>query len=241
MVRNTPGGNDDYGAIGVALEYASYNEVSYNTFVNCLAPSYDYGTDGGAVEWWGNADGNYVHHNWANGNNGFLEVGGGSARDTIVAGNISTHNGDFAFIHLAGQFASVVQNFRIEQNTIVEVNGGWVIVGFEGMPTASTLSVRNNIFYAVGFSGIFSMPGFAHDHNLYFLGGGTSLGFTLGPTETLADPLFVNLGAQDFELQPQSPAINAGIDLGYGLDFANHPMPVGAAPDLGSYEYQSTH
>ena len=41
----------------------------------CISSSFDYGTDGGAVEFWGISDGNYIHHNWAEENNGFMEVG----------------------------------------------------------------------------------------------------------------------------------------------------------------------
>ena len=40
MVVNTPGGDDDFGAVGVWL-FNSHNEVSYNTMVNCSAPSHD--------------------------------------------------------------------------------------------------------------------------------------------------------------------------------------------------------
>jgi hypothetical protein len=242
MVVNTPGGNnDDYGAVAVVLSNASYNEISYNRMVNCIAPSYDFGTDGGAIEWWGNTDGNYVHHNWAMDDNGFLEVGGGSAKDTIVAYNVSINNGIFALVHLTGSFASSVTNFRVENNTIVETgNGayGWVALGFEGVPIQSTLLARNNILYINRFVAISNMSSFTHDHNLYYLSGGTKTGFTLGQGEKIADPLFVNLASQDLHLQPTSPAIDAGVNLGYTLDFDDHPVPIGAAPDDGAFEFQ---
>lgn len=63
MVVNNPGGDNDYGAVGIWL-FASLNEVSYNRMINCKAPSYDYGFDGGVVEFYGNVDSCYVHHNW---------------------------------------------------------------------------------------------------------------------------------------------------------------------------------
>ncbi len=37
---------------------------------------------------------------------------------------------------------------------------------------------------------------------------------------------------------PSSPAIDAGIDLGYALDFENNPVPVQTKPDLGAFEFQ---
>ncbi len=242
MVVNTPGGNDDYGAVGVGLgNNASFNEVSYNRIINCIASSYDFGTDGGAVEWWGSTDSNYVHHNWAAANKGFFEVGGGSAKNTTVAYNVSVNNGQFSSFHVSGPFASQVENFRVENNTIAEsASAGqhWVIFGFDGDPTENALTVRNNIIYVDGFSAVSNTSSFAHDHNLFYLGGGTGLGFTLGLGDQITDPLFVNLPGQDFHLQPLSPAINAGVNLGYTLDFEDRPVPVGAAPDLGAFEYQ---
>ena len=209
--------------------------------INCKAPSYDYGTDGGAVEWWANADGNYVHHNWASGNDGFMEVGGGSAKDTTVAYNVSINNGDFSYIHLSNPFASVVENLRVENNTIVETaNPGWVVIGFSATPTAGTFLARNNVIYADSYSAISNVSGFTHDHNLYYLANGTKLGFTLGQGEAVGDPRFLNLAGQDLHLLSSSPAIDAGVDLGYKLDFDTHPVPAGPAPDLGAFEYTAT-
>ena len=240
MINNTPGGvNDDYGAVGVWLGN-SYNEISYNRIVNCIAPSYDFGTDGGAIEWYGFADGNYVHHNWTSNNKGFLEVGGGSANDNIVAYNLSINNGRFSILHLTGDFSSNVQNFRIENNTIVETGNpepGWVIFGFGGDPDPGTFTLRNNLIAANNFQAVSNKSAFTHDHNMYFLTGGTELGFSAEPSELLANPLFVDDATANFRLQPASPAIDRGIDLNYVLDFDNQPVFSGAAPDLGAYEH----
>ena len=241
MVNNTPGGSDDYGAVGVSIEN-SFNEISYNRFVNCLASSYDYGKDGGAVEWWGEADGVSIHHNWASGNDGFLEVGGGSARNAVVSYNVSVNNRRFAAFQLSGQFASVVDNFRVENNTIVETPGaekGWDVFWFSSPPASNSLILRNNIIYADWFSTVANLPGFTHSQNLYYIGSGTLLNFTLGPGEMIADPSFVGLAVQDFHLLASSPAVNAGQDLGYSSDFEDKPVPVGQVPDLGAFELQS--
>jgi hypothetical protein len=240
MIKNTPGGGeDDYGAVGIWLG-GSNNEISYNQITNCIAPSYDFGTDGGAVEWYGFADGNYVHHNWASGNKGFLEVGGGSARNTVVAYNLAIDNGRFAIIHLDQPFQSDVQNFRVENNTIVESGSGgpgWVVLGFGGVPGANTLILRNNIIYADHFQAVTNQPNFTHDHNLYYTGSGTELGLTLGQSEINANPLFVDQAGGNYHPAPNSPAIDQGIDLGYAQDFDNQPVFSGSAPDLGAYEY----
>jgi len=34
-----------------------------------------------------------------------------------------------------------------------------------------------------------------------------------------------------------SPAIDAGLNLGYQTDFDNLPVPSGPSPDLGAFEY----
>jgi hypothetical protein len=142
---------------------------------------------------------------------------------------------------LTGNFASDVTNFRVENNTLVEqANGerGWVLFSFEGNPVANTFLVRNNIIYAENLQAISNKTTFSHDHNLYSLDNVTVLGFNLGTGEQIADPRFVNLDNHDLHLNSPSPAIDAGIDLGYIFDFDNRPVPVNTKPDLGAFEYR---
>lgn len=240
MVRNTPGGTDDSGAMGISFISGSYNTVSYNRMVKCIAPSYDFGTDGGVVEFFGNSNGNYFHHNWGSDSDGFSEVGGGTALNNILAYNISVNNGGFTSIHLNDGFASVVKNFRVENNTIVETTQtGWVPFGFMGDPAADTFVLRNNILYINKFLKISNKSGFTHTNNLYFLSGGTIMGYTLAAGEAIGNPQFVDLAGRDFHLNVGSPAINKGSSLSYTLDFDKKPVPSGNLPDIGSYEYQS--
>lgn len=239
MIRNTPGGNDDFGAIGIQIS-GSNNEISYNRIVNCKAQSYDYGSDGGAFEWWGTANGNYVHHNWAINNNGFSEIGGGSARNNRVIYNVSINNGVFATLHLNDTFKSYVENFVVENNTIVENldTKGWVIFNFDGNPTPNTFVAINNIIYATHLIAVANKPNFTHNNNLYYLGGGTRTNFILNPGEIVGDPYFANLENLDFHLMPSSPAINAGQNLGYETDFDDNPLLVDKKVDLGAFNNQ---
>jgi hypothetical protein len=252
MVNNTKNegdGDDDYGAAGIVFDSCASNEASYNVAERCIAPSYDYGVDGGFFETWLDVSGSYVHHNLAIDCDGFLEVGGQGSlvRDTRIAYNISVNNGRFAWFHLGGKFGVEIKNFRVENNTIVNTNKksrGQLI--FKAMPDSGEFIVHNNIFYVddyiyrtykdsdglyYGFEG---NENFIHNHNLYQTPVG--VGVSLGQGEIIADPLFVNFSAKDFHLSPNSPAIDAGVDLGYSIDFDSKPVPAGNAPDIGAYE-----
>ena len=54
-----------------------------------------------------------------------------------------------------------------------------------------------------------------------------------------ADPLFVSTSTPYFRLKLGSPAINTGVDVGLTQDYAGNHVPVGSAPDIGAYEYNS--
>jgi len=56
--------------------------------------------------------------------------------------------------------------------------------------------------------------------------------------DKIGDPLFVDFKNRDLRLRAGSPAVDAGIDLGYKLDFDGNPIPSGSAPDMGAYERQ---
>src|SRR3989344_9163663 len=95
MVVNDQGGSgNDFGAVGIEI-FNGPNEVSYNRLVKCIAPSYDFGTDGGAVEIYlsyGNADGSSFHHNYAEETDGFIEIHSVdnkfSARNVTISQNV---------------------------------------------------------------------------------------------------------------------------------------------------------
>jgi len=51
------------------------------------------------------------------------------------------------------------------------------------------------------------------------------------------NPLFVDESNFDFHLKPDSPCIDAGIDVRLTQDFDGNAVPQGLAPDIGAYEY----
>ncbi len=243
MVVNTPGGNDDYGATGVSL-YSGPNEISYNTFINCRDTSYDYGQDGGVIDFYGNVDSCTIHHNYAEGCNGFFEIGGGTAISDTFAYNISMNNIYYGAIHLSGTFASTVNNLHLENNTIIETADTemvYALLWFSAPGNDSTVYFQNNIVYFNKYWYFSNDSTFTHRYNVYhLLDNNTQLGFTPAAGEIIADPLFENILAGNFHLNYNSPAIDAGTNLGYLLDFENNAVPNGISPDIGAYEYQGT-
>jgi hypothetical protein len=243
MVHNTRGGNDDYGAVGIWL-FNSNNEVAYNSLINCRASSYDYGEDGGAVEFYKDVNNSYIHHNYAYNAEGFMEIGGGSAINNIAAYNLIVNSGKVMGFHLAGKFVSQIKNFRFENNTIINTSSekySAAINFWWGNPDPGMLIMRNNIFYLKNFEGLVFSAGdssnFTHDHNIYFMPEGKP-GIKMGTGEIKADPDFVNLKCGDYRLKDNSPAVDAGSNLGYTLDFLNNPVFIGKTSDIGAIEYQ---
>jgi hypothetical protein len=248
MVFNTEGGDDDYGAIGFLL-FNSDNEISYNRIINAKAASYDYGHDGGTIEFW-SSDGievsnNYIHHNYAQGNKGFSEFGGreGVARDNIIAYNVMVDNDRPISIHMGGTYAIDVDGLRFENNTVVDTRSESTFTAVtitKGSPTPETLSIRNNIFWLTNYEKftLQATNGFTHDHNLYYFENPeTLINLTLGQGEIIIDPRFVDLDAFDLHLLPDSPAIDAGADLGYRNDFFGNQVPIGSQTDIGAIEH----
>ncbi len=250
MIVNDTRPDNDYGAVCFWLQ-ADHNEIAYNSGVNCKAPSYDFGYDGGFVEVWRSGDYLYIHHNYARNTNGFFELGAdnhGSAQNIRVAYNVIvnvTGRGSGTSICFnTGSYHINVGAFRFENNTFVSTSGhpdAYRIFGCRN--DLSALRVRNNIFYSD--IQIASNGNFSHYNNLYYMVNmvsGSGVGYALDvATETEADPRFVNLAGGDYNLQLTSPAIDAGMNLGYTNDMDGVPVPQALAslfPDMGAYEYR---
>lgn len=189
MIKNTQGGDDDYGAVAYWV-FNSNNEIAYNRAERCRASSYDYGADGGFFEVYTNGDSTYVHHNYAEDCNGFLEIGGGKARNIIVSHNVSVENGEWTF-HLTGKFVADIQDFRMEHNTIISRKGTkWNnILGFsKGGIDAKMLIFKNNIVVLGGEASekVSKSSNFIHEGNTYFLLDGAQLGFPANSSEQVS-------------------------------------------------------
>jgi hypothetical protein len=241
MVVNNQGGDNDYGAVGIWL-FASNNEVSYNKMINCKAPSYDYGFDGGVVEFYGDVDSCYVHHNWGENCVGAFEVGGKGVTLThnIIAYNVYLNNGVAGGFHVGGKFGVTIEDMRVENNVFADTSHSNYAIGFwNGTPRPSDFLYRNNIFYIPNYQRVSNQPGFIHENNLYFLGGKTDVGITPGPGDKIGDPQFQDVNSKDFHLKKGSPAIDSGVNLNYTLDFEGNLVAEGTATDIGAFEFRN--
>ena len=248
-----------WGPLGIVV-CTSNNEISYNRITNLVAPSKAYGHDGGAIEI---DDRKYpkrnikIHHNYSRSNQGFIEFVGRTVQEDFVI----HHNVCEDFQSFIG-FTGPCKNMRVENNTVIRIlahktpDSEDVVLWsyFEN----TNLTFQNNIFYydPSRVEQVFSRGVHPRNHNLYYrtdnpqvsdqasvaafnrfvLGGGA----WLGEGDKIGDPMFVDFENRDLRLRAGSPAIDAGVDLGYTLDFDDNPIPSGTAPDMGAYEYQTT-
>jgi hypothetical protein len=253
-----------WGPIGIWLG-ADHQEVCYNRIFNYSAvdpritwgpDSYGGGADGGAIE----IDDARVpksnisiHHNYARDCQGFLEV-----TWTDVLQNPSYT--DFEIHHNVSddyqQFVALWRgaNFRIENNTVIRrkknVND-WGVFNIT-QHNAKNL-IRNNIVVVENDIVVFNLgkngnaqPNNVIENNLFFAGSGALNMGKEGPgTAPIFDnPLFENYQnstvPEDFLISGESPVIDAGLNLGYDVDFRNTKIPQGEAPDIGAFEYKES-
>jgi hypothetical protein len=122
-----------------------------------------------------------------------------------------------------------------------------------GVVNTGALTFKNNIVAENSNGEIDSSTTITSDYNLFYhSGGGTPYTYNSvaynwadwltnssqdGNSPTPTDPLFVSTVTPDFRVKAQSPAINAGLDVGLTTDYRGRVVPVGAAPDIGAYEF----
>ena len=257
MVRNTPTSvnpDDDYGANPMVIG-SSNNVINKNRFEDCWALSYDYGYDGGAVEFFGaSMNNNSVMYNTAINCNGFLEIGShvnGTANNNIIAYNKIINCGIIGVYQNGSTFSVTVNNLQYYNNTIIETikqfSQPTVLFWMAGTGTPGMVIVKNNIFWlSSGVNLVNSKFGngqMIHTNNIYRMSSG-SLGFSLHSSELLNNSinLFTNStgDVKQWDLSPisTSPAINFGAAVGLTNDFNGEQITDN--PDAGIIEYKLT-
>lgn len=254
MVRNTVGGDDDYGANPMVVG-SSNNMVTNNRFEECWGLSYDYGFDGGAVEFFGGTmNDNKIMYNTAINCNGFIEIGSstnGSASNNIIAYNKVINCGILGVYQNGATFSVTVNNLQYYNNTVVETVKQYakpsVLFWMAGTGNPGMVVVKNNIFWLSSgvnvASSKFNTGQMIHTNNIYRMTSGT-LGITPDATElqSASANLFTSMtGTPDqwnFSLNSSSPAINFGTAVGINKDFNGNQ--INGNPDAGILEYTTS-
>ncbi len=266
MIRNTPTSvnpDDDYGGVPVQSSGRN-NTITNNYFHDCWSISYDYGYDGGGIEFFEEGDtimNNTIAYNTFYDCNGTFEHG--SSSDGIANNPIMNNRffynkiincSSLFYINNNGQYKTVVRNIQFYNNVIVQTvtsRTGNLRLGAMAIndTTPGIVVLRNNIFQvsngaAVMRSGQWTGSNLTHSNNIYKLSGGSVTNFALDGTEISTsaaiwiDAANINPISWNYNLINTSPAINSGVAIsGLTRDFNN--QVVSNPPDMGILEYAS--
>ena len=147
--------------------------------------------------------------------------------DITIAYNIISDNAYHGIMDGGFGTAKTAGHNRIYHNVVVR-NGRYCDcrgITFE----SSNWEIWNNIVWN-NFDG-------SMEHQLMPVGMESHRGLVMGHNLIGIDPLFVDPHRNDFHLRADSPAIDAGADLGYMHDIDGDVVPYGEAPDIGVDEY----
>jgi hypothetical protein len=198
---------------------------------------------------------NIVRYNHMKNILGYLISVTKAAHNTQVYYNIAENCRGLCNIGLHSD--GVPEGILIENNTVVNSESRGVLYWGDGVHTGTV--VKNNIFFNSGvptFAAIDvkdSGVGFTSDYNCFYTDsahfaswlGSYSDSLTAWQTASGQDahsvnsnPLFVSTPSPDFHLQPTSPCINAGVNVGLTQDYDGKSVPKGGTPDIGAFEYE---
>jgi parallel beta-helix repeat protein len=251
MIKNTPktiNPDDDYGGVPVQIS-SSGNTFTNNYLHDCWAMSYDYGRDGGGIEFFEEGaviENNFIAYNTFYDNNGTLEHGSNAdgianndIRNNTFAFNKVINCGSSVYINNGGQYKTRVRNLMIYNNVFVETTPRTSTAVF-GQKSADTIPnvivAKNNIFKLTNGLQVartsLTTPAnqFVHTNNLFQLSGGSITNFTLDRSEiNSTSTIWMNTVSAnpllwDYHLAPGSPAASTGTDVGLSRNFENNPV-----------------
>jgi hypothetical protein len=143
------------------------------------------------------------------------------------------------------QTAPGSHDINITNNTMIgganpQKNGCMILWGQN-----TNVTIQNNILYNGTNYAIenyqTTQSGTLIDHNIVYGSASGMISVTSGITQTNnrlnTNPLFTAPASNDYHLQSGSPAIDTGASVSISIDFDGNPRPLGAAFDVGAYEF----
>lgn len=266
MVVNTKNiMDDDYGASGVGLSRLDGCLVRGNRMWNLVAPSYDYGVDGGAIEFWKTVRHCDIYGNFAYNSDGFSEFGGQTGDSVIAVSvhhNVSLESSPLACFHMTDPtlpFGIVYDSVRYDNNLSVDrFVGAWsfhIIADGGRLDRRDQIQIRNNIFVTDSANGYNYQqndskdPTWIHTSNLLWnryndpfkgdrvRGSGELFGHPRFRNTRWDSAAVVDTVLATYGLLPESPAYGSGLNLGYAVDYFGNPAVVTGIVDRGPFAH----
>ncbi|MCI0512949.1 IPT/TIG domain-containing protein [candidate division KSB1 bacterium] len=204
-----------------------------------------------AIQLFGHVDGDRmdnirIHDNLISGSVRENILLGGSDGGTEVLGTINIYNNIIIGGDDQGLRINDPQGTVIIQNNVLYNNGAHGVDGngqlYIERAGIGRITLENNIVYAepgqtyYQFGPDVSPAVFSTaSNNLWYHAGTTPV---WDVNHVSADPMFMDLASGDFRLKENSPAINAGINIGISRDYFGQPRD--SKYDIGAYEYPLT-
>lgn len=180
---------------------------------------------------------------WGNGTGfEFATEQGGSLSDIRVYNNIynGSNNGFQINDHTSVPGSHLKTNFSFVNNVCSDDTSICVQITDKDS-SFNNLTIRNNIFcgsIGINIGSDLDLSDHNVDHNLFDTSSGSDY---YGSFSVISAPLFLNPDIGNYSLQPNSPAIDAGIST-YAptVDFNGVPRPQGSSFDIGAFELCSS-
>jgi hypothetical protein len=160
--------------------------------------------------------------------------------NNLIAGQ-NGNTGASGGIVVSADGNNAAANVIIVNNTVANGRSGILISGRPDLGAAVTGGIYNNIVAFHSRSGIgveTDFSGFANANNLVF--SNTDNFFTAGPGTRVGNPSFVNAAALNYQLAPDSDAIDRGSDSSlpstFTQDLPGNARRLGNSIDIGAYE-----
>ncbi len=233
-VQNFMGGTiaNNYIHDGYCIGISWYNLATRSSANNTIIGNAIMNNLKGGLIMIGDASYNYSYNNNLFANNLFVNSNGGpGCGDGTVAiyqGTLTTVNNKFVNNTLSGPLNNVAfENanapyFTIENN-IISNSGQYNFVTWHFSTKPASLTMDYNLYYQTVSPSYFAVSSNKSLAQMQALG--------LETHSKVANPLFVNPAANQYQLQSTSPALNTGVNVGLSY--------YGAAPDMGAYELAS--